>query len=119
MNPMAASAISRIGISSPVRKPVETIIIRLNLACCQRILFRDPFRSMTLRACSQSNSFFIDRRVGIDLRFDSVNPMAGGTGRGIGPAPGGENSMDALRKLLGDRRMTGTTSLRNIGSKDR
>jgi hypothetical protein len=74
---------------------------------------------MTLRTSRHSDPPLIDRRVGIDLRFNAVNPMTGGARRRIGPPPCGKHTMNAFYKLFGNIRMAGPTRLGNIGSKDR
>ena len=102
MNPMTTGTIRRICISTPVRKPMKTSIIRFNLGCSKSVFFRDSFCCMTLRAGRHGNPSLIDWRVRINLRFNAMDAMAGGASGGISPAPGCELPMDALCELFGN-----------------
>jgi len=74
---------------------------------------------MALRTGRQSNAPFMNRRIGIHFGLDPMNSMTGRTGWGIGSSSHSQNPMDTLHELLGNLRMTTSTGLRNIGSKDR
>ena len=119
MNPMATGTIGRKGISSLVRQTVETIIVGLNRCRREFVFFGDSFCRMTLRTSRHSDPSLVDRRIGINLRFNAVNTVTGRAGGGIRSPPCSKHTMNAVHKLSGNIRMAGPTRLRNIGSKDR
>ena len=73
---------------------------------------------MTLGAGCQSDSFFVNRGVGIELGLDPMDAMAGRAGGRVCPAAGREHPVDALDELLGDVGVAHATRLRNVGPKD-
>ena len=118
MDPMTTGTVGRKGISPLVGKAVKTIVIRFHSEVGQLIFFRYPLCGMALRASRQRNSLLIHGGIGIHLCFYPVDAVAGGTRRGIRPAPGSQRPVDAFGKLLGDIRMARTAGLRNIRPKD-
>ena len=102
MDTMTTGTVGHIGVSAPIRKPVKTVQIRFDRGSGHPIFSRNPLRCMALRAGSHSNPSFIDWRIRIHLRLDSMDAMAGGAGGNITSASCDEYAVDAFCKFFGN-----------------
>jgi len=118
MNSMTARTIGRIGIPTSVGEAMEAIIITLNRLRGKVICLCDTLCRMALRTGGQGDSLLINRRIGIDHRFDPVETMTGCAGGRIASPPCSKNSVDALNKLFRNIRMASPAGMGDTGSED-
>ena len=105
MDSVTTGAVCRESIPSAIRKAVKSVIIRFYGGAGECVLFRDAFRSMTLRTGCKGDSLLIDRRIRVYFCLDPVDAMASGARGRIRSPSSSEHSMHAVRKLFRDIRM--------------
>ena len=98
---------------------METIIISLNRLRGKVVCLCNTLCSVALRAGRLGDSLLIHRRIGIYLCFDPMETMTGCAGGRIASPSCSKNSVDALRKLFRNIRMTSPAGMGDIGSEDR